>query len=163
MTALRSNAPHGPATLPGFGDPTAAHRVRPGGEFEIPGFDAMAARRNVPARNGIKDEAPVRKQIAESSRQLVASAFIVPILSEFRESTAKGGPFGRSQAEDRLGPIFDAHVADSIIERGKLDLTARVEEQMLARAGLAPRPTWKPGEPLSKTPVEARRRLEVTA
>ncbi|MFO0829916.1 MAG: hypothetical protein U0572_17375 [Phycisphaerales bacterium] len=88
-----------------------------------------------------------RKKIHHASRQLVADALVTPVLAQFRESQQHGGVFGVTTAEERLGPIIDQRVADSIVSRGHLPIVDRVETSMLRRAGL--RPQHAPGRPVS--------------
>ena len=83
-------------------------------------------------------ERSVRAKINQSSKQLVADALIMPILQQFRDTMKQEGLFRTSDAEKRLGPVIDAKVADSIVNRTRLPIVDRVELSLLKRAGLAP-------------------------
>lgn len=80
-----------------------------------------------------------RARIADSARQLVADALVTPFLKEFRESLGDTGLFPPSDAEQRLGPVADAGVADAIVRRMPWSLVDQVERSLLERAGLSPK------------------------
>ncbi len=71
------------------------------------------------------------QQIEQAARQLVASTFIVPILSALRESPFQTSMFGPTMAEKRLGPVFDQQLADRIVAKAEFPLVSRIKEQFL--------------------------------
>lgn len=85
-------------------------------------------------------ERATRRKIARNSRELVAGALLMPILSEARAARQKGGAFGVSKVEERFGPVFDRELANAMVERGGFAVVDQVERSMLQRAGLRPLP-----------------------
>jgi len=61
----------------------------------------------------------VVEDVDSAARQLVASTFIVPLLSSMRESPFAVEPFGPTMAERRMGPMRDQQVADRML--GQVD------------------------------------------
>jgi hypothetical protein len=74
------------------------------------------------------------KKTRESAETLVAQALIAPLLAQLRETNRAAEPFGVSDAEKRLGPIFDEKVAIGIVRRARFDLVSSVERSIVARA-----------------------------
>jgi hypothetical protein len=63
-----------------------------------------------------------RAEAREAAGQLVASTFLMPILSKLRETSQAAGPFAPSTAEKRFGPLLDQHLADRIIKASNFDI-----------------------------------------
>lgn len=101
-------------------------------------------------------ERVVRERIRDSAQQLVADALVTPFLAQLRESvgqfSGEKSVFKQTDAEKRLGPVIDSGIADSLVKRTKWPLVDKVEQSLLARAGLTP-----PGAPAMKTPTETNR------
>ncbi|MCH2145680.1 MAG: hypothetical protein MK082_11140 [Phycisphaerales bacterium] len=74
-----------------------------------------------------------RATIREESRKLVAEAFIAPLLAKIREQNQAAAPFGTTDGEKRLGPIFDRAVADSMTDPERFPMVKAVERSMLDR------------------------------
>ncbi|MBL9149013.1 MAG: hypothetical protein JNM94_10005 [Phycisphaerae bacterium] len=87
-------------------------------------------------------ERVVRERIRESAQQLVADALVTPFLAQLRESvgqfSGEKSVFKQTDAEKRLGPVIDSGIADSLVTRTKWPLVDKVEQSLLARAGLKP-------------------------
>jgi hypothetical protein len=100
-----------------------------------------------------------RRQQAEPAReaaqQMVASAFIMPVLAELRESPFLNGPFAPGAAERRFGPLLDQHVADRITASDRFPLIDQITEHLLAAEarslGLAQNPTQERAHAISGT------------
>lgn len=64
----------------------------------------------------------------EAAEELVASAFIEPVLAQLRESNDAAPPFAPGDAERRFGPLLDAEIARRIVRSegyGLVDAVAR--------------------------------------
>ncbi|MDZ4755304.1 MAG: hypothetical protein SGJ11_12530 [Phycisphaerae bacterium] len=73
----------------------------------------------------------LQRDARRSAEDLVATAFVMPVLAELRETNHAAAPFGPTDAEKRLGPVIDAHVAHSIVKRSRLDMVDRIESRIL--------------------------------
>lgn len=85
------------------------------------------------------------KQARESAETLVAQTLLAPLLAQMRENNHAAEPFGVSQAEKRLGPVFDEKIAVAMVRRSNFNLVDAVQRSILKRtaanqgAGDAPR------------------------
>ncbi|MDY7107797.1 MAG: hypothetical protein SYC29_04090 [Planctomycetota bacterium] len=71
-------------------------------------------------------------QAREAAQQMVASAFIMPVLADLRESPFLSGPFAPGAAERRFGPLLDQHVADRITAGDRFPLIDQITEHLLS-------------------------------
>lgn len=72
------------------------------------------------------------EQAREAAQQMVASAFIMPVLAKLRESPFLTGPFAPGDAERRFGPLMDQHVADRITAGDHFPLVDQITDHLLA-------------------------------
>lgn len=65
----------------------------------------------------------------EAAKGLVASAFIVPMLAEIRESSRAVGPFAPTLAEKRFGPILDQQIADQVMQNSNFRIVDAIVDR----------------------------------
>jgi Rod binding domain-containing protein len=70
-----------------------------------------------------------REQVREAAEQLVASAFIVPVLASMRETSKAAGPFAPGTVERRFGPLLDQHLADRITQASRFTLVDAIVDR----------------------------------
>ena len=75
--------------------------------------------------------APDRKKAREAAAQLVASAFIVPVLASLREGPFLEAPFAQSLAEKQFGPLLDQQIADRITMAANFPLVDLIVDRLL--------------------------------
>ncbi|MGP1272256.1 MAG: hypothetical protein ACTS22_02885 [Phycisphaerales bacterium] len=109
---------------PGVTDATQLS-LRAGRSSDAPSFDALLGT----ARGG--SEADVR----HSAEQLVATAFIAPILRDMREHSQAEPPFAPTPAEKQFGALLDARTAEQIVRSADLPLVDRLTTTFLELAG----------------------------
>lgn len=83
---------------------------------------------------GGTSEADVR----EAAEDLVANAFIAPVLRQIRETSDAAPPFQPTPAEKQFGQMLDAETARQIVRKSRLPLVDRLTdtfEQLRARSG----------------------------
>lgn len=73
------------------------------------------------------------KQARESAETLVAQTLLAPLLAQMRENNHAAEPFGVTQAEKRLGPVFDEKIAVAMVRRSNFDLVDAVQRSILKR------------------------------
>ncbi len=88
------------------------------------------------AERAARTAAQVRADARGHAETLVAQSLIAPLLAELRATNRAAEPFGVSDAEKRLGPIFDEHIATQVVRRADFDLVKQVEASILKRAGV---------------------------
>jgi len=76
------------------------------------------------------DRAAARRQVAA---QLVAEAFVRPILAQIREQTFVSDRFRAAPAERRFGPMLDEVIAERIVLGARFPLVDAVERTLTAR------------------------------
>ncbi|MEM1071768.1 MAG: hypothetical protein AAGH71_02965 [Planctomycetota bacterium] len=69
-----------------------------------------------------------RDDVRASAEQLVANAFIAPILRDVRESSQAAPPFQPTPAEKQFGSMLDATTAREIVRSADLPLVDRLTE-----------------------------------
>ena len=80
--------------------------------------------------NDSRDEVEASKAEArQAANQLVASAFIIPMLSKLRETSLAEGPFAPGAAEKRFGPLLDEKFADRIVEASNFNIVEAIAER----------------------------------
>ncbi len=88
------------------------------------------------ARNGDS-----RELAREAAKTLVTEAFIKPVFAAMREGGFAAEGFKPGTGERRFRPLFDAALAEKVVEGSNFDLVNRVadrfETSMKARAGKA--------------------------
>lgn len=72
-----------------------------------------------------------RADARASAETLVAQTFIAPLLAQLRETNKAAGPFGVSEAEKRLGPVFDERIATQVVRQARLPIVDQVEASLL--------------------------------
>jgi hypothetical protein len=58
----------------------------------------------------------------EAAMQMIASTFIVPVLSEARQGEFLEEPFAPGDSERRFGPLFDQELADRIVHAAEFPM-----------------------------------------
>lgn len=76
----------------------------------------------------------MRATARQSAETLVAQALIAPLLAQIRDTNHAAEPFGPTEAEKRLGPVFDEHIAVGLVRRSHFDLVDNVQSTILRRA-----------------------------
>ncbi|MCH2160584.1 MAG: hypothetical protein MK085_01785 [Phycisphaerales bacterium] len=66
------------------------------------------------------------------AHRMVADGFLVPLLSEARESTAPEGMFAPGIGEKRFGSMFDQAFADRMLESGRFPVAEVLEDRLRA-------------------------------
>jgi Rod binding domain-containing protein len=74
-----------------------------------------------------------RAKAREAAEQLVATAFIQPMLATLRDSTFGAEMFEPGLAEQRFGPMFDQHMADRITQAAHLPLVDVITDRLVGR------------------------------
>lgn len=83
-------------------------------------------------------EARLRADARGHAETLVAQSLVAPLLAELRATNRAAEPFGVSDAEKRLGPVFDERIATQIVRRARFDIVDQVEASLLKSSGIAP-------------------------
>lgn len=83
----------------------------------------------------IAQEQAVRGRARKSAEDLVATAFILPVLAQLRESSQAEGPFAPGPWEKQFGPMMDVKVAERIVKAQGLPTVAALERRFLEQAG----------------------------
>jgi Rod binding domain-containing protein len=78
-----------------------------------------------------RDREEAREVLREAAEQLVATAFITPILGALRENSLAEGPFAPNAAEKRFGPLLDQQFADRITQSAKFSLVDTIVDRYL--------------------------------
>lgn len=102
-------------------------------------FQSLLAQAAPAAKEGEPDpaiERRVREKAHASAETLVAQTLIAPLLAQLRDTNHAPEPFGVSEAEKRLGPVFDERIATQVVRRSKFPIVAQVERSLLKRSGL---------------------------
>jgi Rod binding domain-containing protein len=68
-----------------------------------------------------------------AAQELVAIAFVQPVLKQAREARAGEGPFGVTQAERQFGDMLDSMTAANIVKSSNWGLVDRLAQDMLKR------------------------------
>jgi Rod binding domain-containing protein len=76
------------------------------------------------------DPAALARQGAE---QLVANAFIRPLLAQLREGSGAAPPFAPTQGEKQFRSLADAKLADDIVRSARLPIVDRIANDLLRR------------------------------
>ena len=78
-----------------------------------------------------QDEMQLADRLARTgAERMVADGFLVPLLSEVRESTAPEGMFAPGIGEKRFGSMFDQAFADQMLESGRFPVMEALEDRL---------------------------------
>ena len=105
----------------------------------VPGFTESLAAAQVDDEDeadGVADAERERARVREASEQLVATAFIMPMLAKMRDSTLGGDMFHGGPAEDMFNQQLDTLMSEEIVRGSNLPIVDAVEKFVSARAGL---------------------------
>ncbi|MEM6334029.1 MAG: rod-binding protein [Planctomycetota bacterium] len=69
-------------------------------------------------------------ELYEASQQLVASAFIAPLLQQVRDSAREGNMFYGGSTEDLFGHQLDQQLADRIVQSSRFPIVDAVYRQI---------------------------------
>lgn len=109
------------------------------------GSSALAPTVTADARNDVAFADVMRKaqggasdaDVREAAEDLVANAFIAPVLRQLRETSDAAPPFQQTPAEKQFGQMLDAETARQIVRKSDLPLVDRLAEtfeQLRARS-----------------------------
>lgn len=117
----------------------AAAQAMGGGGFA----DALSRAATLRAGGDLSAVAPdmTPRQAAE---ELVATAFVKPILASMRDMNQAQAPFAPTAAEKQFAPMLDAILARQIVRSGRLSLVDAVARQMRGSASARAAPSVKP-------------------
>ena len=79
------------------------------------------------------------EQAREAAEQLVAIAFVQPVLQGLRESEGAAEPFAPSSGEKQFGSLLDAEIARGVVKASQWPLVDRLARDLLGQQGAAPR------------------------
>ncbi len=77
-----------------------------------------------------------RARLREASEQLVATAFVMPMLAKMRDSTLGSDRFHGGPAEDMFNQQLDTLLSEQIVRGSNLPIVDAVEKFVAAQAGL---------------------------
>lgn len=69
-----------------------------------------------------------------AAEQLVATAFIAPVLRHLREFSDAAPPFRQTQAEKQFGQLLDIRTAEQIVRKADLPIVRQITATLEARA-----------------------------
>ncbi len=72
-------------------------------------------------------------QARESAEQLVAVAFIQPMLKELRDNNHAPPPWAPTQGEKMFGGLADAELAQRLVKASRFPLVERIERDLMVR------------------------------
>jgi Rod binding domain-containing protein len=79
------------------------------------------------------------KQLRQATEQMVASAFILPMLQQIRQDPFKSDLFHGGQGEEMFGQLLDTQLADRIVKRTNFPLVESLYNEMARRVtGVSP-------------------------
>lgn len=113
--------------LSGSGLESLAQAERPAAENQAERFAELVERAR---RGAAKDE------IRAAAEQLVSATFIVPVLTQVRESSMAAPPFAPTPGEKQFGSMLDQRLADEIVRSSRLPIVERLTRDFAARAGI---------------------------
>jgi len=119
------------SSFPSFAEQRAASNLTPG-----PSDFTIALSRATTARAG-GDFTTVQATMTprEAAEELVATAFIKPLLSQMRETSQATGPFAPTNVEKQFAPMLDSIIAQQIVRSGRFGLVDAVARQMQGAQG----------------------------
>lgn len=123
-------------------DSIAAHAQRPltgPGRFD----DAADVDFKRTLEHAVSGSDARRNDARNAAEQLVATAFIQPMLATLRDATFGSEMFEPGLAEQRFGPMFDQHMADRITNAANLPLVDVIVDRLVGPPPAAP-PTVPP-------------------
>lgn len=75
-------------------------------------------------------------EIRSAAEQLVSATFIMPVLTQVRESSMAAPPFAPTPGEKQFGSMLDQRLADEIVRSSRLPIVERLTRDFAARAGI---------------------------
>lgn len=105
-----------------------AHRLRPAAPADSR-FEAVLGGQ---LREAAEDKGS-DGQAREAAQKLVASAFVLPLLSEMRESPLDAKLFHGGFAEDAFRQRLDTIFADNIVKSARFPLVDRIQADVMRR------------------------------
>lgn len=112
--------------------PRAVHPYAPGLEGRQAAFSEALGRQLVPSASPSADPGERARAGAE---QLVATAFVQPLLKQLRESDHSAPPFAPTQAEKQLRAMGDTELAHRIVHASHFPVVDRIAQDLLKRGG----------------------------
>ena len=100
-------------------------------------FSSLLAKSNPALQHaGPATRTEMQQTMRRSAEQLVASNFILPMLSELREESAKNPFFHGGRAEQAFGQQLDTILADRIVQRANLPIVDLIYKRLARQANL---------------------------
>lgn len=97
------------------------------GRRGAPGFaEALAAA----GRSTEDDRAAQEREVQQAAQQFVATAFVMPLLAQARQSPFKTELFHGGQGEEMFGQQLDQRIADQIVRRMDFPLIHAVQKHV---------------------------------
>lgn len=101
-------------------------------------FSSLLAKSNPDLQHaGPVTKAEMQQTMRRSAEQLVASNFILPMLSELREESAKNPYFHGGRGEQAFGQQLDTILADRIVQKANLPIVEVIYKRLAKQANLA--------------------------
>lgn len=98
-------------------------------EKSFAAFFAEQSQRAVGSGGHLDSRAARKAEARQAAGQLVASVFVIPLLSKLRETSWGEGPFAPNIAEKRFGPLLDQQIADRIVEASNFEIVDAIAER----------------------------------
>jgi len=144
-----------PASPPALGAPAPDRGAEPDGARSF--SDALRRSAMIPPgqpRSPGAEPDPAR----EAAQELVAITFVQPILAQLRESNMAAEPFAPGDAERRFGPLWDAAIAQRIVQARGFGLVDAVARSVRTQGdGAAPAPREDPAHARTIEPATRHR------
>ena len=76
-----------------------------------------------------------KEDVLEAAQQLVASALVLPMLAETRQSSLKSDLFNGGFSEDAFGAQLDTHLADRMVGKSNFAVVDAIYQKMIGATG----------------------------
>ncbi|MEM9252270.1 MAG: hypothetical protein AAGB29_07960 [Planctomycetota bacterium] len=88
----------------------------------------------------LDEQAPAERddEVYEAAEQLVASAFVAPLLAQLRASAKQNDMFYGGTTEDLFGHRLDSMIADGVVKSSRFGLVDAVYRQISGASRVAP-------------------------
>lgn len=87
------------------------------------------------ARHQAAPGASREDQARDAAQQLVAASLVSPVLASLRQSPWAAAPFAPNQAERTFGQMYDAALAQRLVQSSRWPLVDAVARRMLGASG----------------------------
>ena len=76
-----------------------------------------------------------KEEILQAAQQLVASALVLPMLAQTRDSAFKSEMFHGGFSEDAFGSQLDTHLADRMVAKSNFSVVDAIYQKMIGAVG----------------------------